>query len=604
MKKPPPLTVVRRPIDEESEFDTRPLSFRLIRRLFSYTRPYAWKRNALFGLAAMRAIQLASLVWAVGAIINGPVARKDLSALVWAVAAFYAWAVLTLVTFHFRQRFALELGEALVHDLRNLLFQHLLRLPMSFFDRTKVGRIITRFTTDIEYVRVGVQDVFFVSLVQGGQMLVAAALMCWYDWKLFGVLLAMGPMVWGLNRYFRKRISAAWRVTAESFSRVTATVAESVKGVRVIQGFGRLDINAQMFHDLVVDHSRYNVRAGQATAAFTPLLELNTQFFVSALVLLGGYRVIHGSGDLPIGNLIQFFFLSNLFFSPIQALAGQYTNALTAMVGAERVFRFLDTAPEWQDAPDAVALESLRGRVEFDHVSFSYAPDRPALRDVSFVAEPGQTVALVGHTGSGKTTIVNLIAKFYLPVEGRVLIDGRDVLQIRSESLHRHLGIVLQQNLLFTGTVMENIRLGRPAATDAEVMEAARSLGCMDLIEAMPDGLQTRVGEDGGGISLGQRQVICFARAMLADPDILILDEATSSVDAVTERRLQEALEKLLAGRTSFVIAHRLSTIRHADVALVLEQGRIVERGKHRELLKRGGAYARLYRQFLSANTI
>jgi ATP-binding cassette subfamily B protein len=274
------------------------------------------------------------------------------------------------------------------------------------------------------------------------------------------------------------------------------------------------------------------------------------------------------------------------------------------MAGAERVFRFLDTRPDWHDAPGALALPAVRGQVEFRHVTFAYKPGRPVLHDISFTAEPGQTIALVGHTGSGKSTITNLIAKFYLPTAGELLLDGLDVRRIASDSLHRQMGLVLQQNFLFTGTVMESIRLGRREATDAEVVDAVRKLGCLDAIESLPDGFQTQIGERGAGISLGQRQLICFARAMLADPRILILDEATSSIDTLTEARIQQALALLLKGRTSFVVAHRLSTIRHADMLLVLNRGRIVERGTHTELLEAGGTYAGLYHQFVRAGQI
>jgi ATP-binding cassette subfamily B protein len=272
---------------------------------------------------------------------------------------------------------------------------------------------------------------------------------------------------------------------------------------------------------------------------------------------------------------------------------------MTAMAGAERLFALLDLPPEWIDPPDAVDLQRVEGRVEFEHVTFGYDPARPVLHDISFQVEPGQSVALVGHTGSGKTSIINLVSKFYLPQHGTIRIDGRDLSTVATESLHRHVGIVLQQNFLFYGTVADNIRFGKPNASEDEIRLTLRQLGCEDLITSLPDGLETQVGERGATLSAGQRQLVCFARAMIASPRILILDEATSSIDSATESRLQQALQILTAGRTSFVVAHRLSTIRHADLVLVLDHGRIVERGRHADLLAQGGVYASLHERFV-----
>jgi ATP-binding cassette subfamily B protein len=597
-----PVQITRLRHDLDREPDARPLDFGLIRRLLTYTKPYAAKRNWLLVTVVLRAIQLPCVAWVIGAVINGPIAGKaPLSGVLAGAAGLLALALFTQINFHYRQRLALELGEAVIRDLQQQIFTHLQKMPMSFFNRTKIGRIISRVTSDCEAMRIGVQDVLFVTLVGIGQMAVSAGFMLYYDVVMFAVVAAMTPAIWGLNRYYRRRLSRTYRDVQESFSRVTSTLAESVNGIRVTQGFVREELNARLFGDLVSDHAQNNMRAARTAGAFLPLLEFNSQFFIAALLLVGGYRVLNPAVHMTTGDLIQFFFLANIFFNPIQMLGNQYNQALTAMAGAERVFNLIDTPPDWQDPEVPVRLPPIEGRVEFANVTFGYDPDRPVLHDVSFVARPGETIALVGHTGSGKTSIINLIARFYLPAQGAVLIDGCDTRSIDADSLHHQMGIVMQHNFLFTGTVLDNIRVGCPGASDAEVIAAAAKLDCLDLFEGLADGFATTVGEHGGKLSLGQRQLVCFARAMLADPRILILDEATSSVDTLTEVRIQNALHKLLVGRTSFVVAHRLSTIRDADLVLVLDAGRIIERGTHAELVARGGAYAGLSRQFREA---
>ncbi len=599
MTKPAPdkLTLTRYQRERENEADKRPLDLGLIRRLFRYTRPHAAIRNWLTFLVVVRAIQLPFLAWMIGAVINGPITRGDTRGTVVGAVAFCLLTAATQFTFVFRSRLALLMGERVIHDIRLELFGHLLAMPLSFYNKTKLGRIISRMTTDVEAVRAGVQDVFFVTCVQGGQMVASSVMMLIIDYRLFLVVLALAPVVWTLNRIFRSRLSAATRATQESFSRVTATLAESVTGIRVTQGFVRQDVNADLFHELVEDHSRFNLDMARTSGLFLPLLELSSQFFTACLLLLGGWLVLSPHHYTSVGTLIQFFFLANVFFQPVQSLGNLYNQAMTAMAGAERIFRLLDTAPEWSDSPTARDV-AIRGRVELCGVTFGYDPRRPVLHDINLLAEAGQTVALVGHTGSGKTSIISLITKFYLPTAGVVRIDDVSTLDIRGPSLHRQMAIIQQQNFVFSGTVMENIRVGKPNASDAEVIEAARQLDCLDLLEALPDGLQTHVGERGTGLSLGQRQLVCFVRALLADPRILILDEATSSIDTMTEVRVQKALSVLLKGRTCFVIAHRLSTVRHADQVLVLDRGRIVERGNHAELLARKGVYTNLYRQF------
>lgn len=591
----------------ERERYMKPLSTRLLLRLMACMKPHRRVRNWLLLCVLLRSVQLPLLAWMVAHVLSGPVAAAAGMArasgtlrpgsILIGVGAYLLLSLVTQVTFHFRLRLSMSLGEAVVHDLRRDLFAHLQKLTMGFYDRTRLGRIISRMTTDIEAVRTGVQDTLFVTLVGAGQVVTAAAIMLWVDARLFGVLMLLAPVLWLIGRYFRRRLSIANRAAQESMSRVTANLAETVNGIRVTQGFVRQDFNAILFGDLVADHSNYNMSRARLQGVFTPMLETTNQVFTAALFVVGGYLAFLGALEIEV--FIEFLFLAGVFFVAVQIIGSQFVLTMQAMAGAERVFAVLDTEPRWSEPATAIDPGRLRGRVRFRHVTFGYDPDRPVLHDLCFTAEPGQTIALVGQTGSGKSSIINLIAKFYVPTSGALLIDDHDIGTIRGRALHRQMGIVLQQNFLFTGSVIDNIRMGQPEADERAVIEAAGRLDCLDMIEALPDGLDTSVGERGGRLSLGQRQLICFTRAMLADPRILILDEATSSVDATTEARIQQALAVLLAGRTSFVVAHRLSTVRHADLVLVLDRGRIVERGTHLSLLGDRGIYANLYRQFI-----
>ncbi len=584
-------------VRDQIEVSQKPLDLKLMARMFREASKHNRHRNKLLLAVLARSAQLPLLDRILGFVLAAIITKGNLDMLPWGVAAFLGWAALTQFTMHFRMRWAAEYGEMVVGDLRNAIFAHLQTMSMGYFHRTRIGRNIARITSDAEALRAGVAEVLFVALVNIGQVLIASIMMLLLDWHLFLLLMAMAPIILTFNRIYKKYISRVLRQVQESFSRVTSTVVESVSGIRVTQGFARQDLNAEIFHDLVADHAVYNINSTKAQSIYGPVLDFNNQFFTALLLLVGGWQVMKYGTD-P-GVLIQFLFLANSFFGPINIIGNQYNTALTAMAGAERVFQLLDTKPDFQDPPDAIKLENLKGKVEFRNLSFGYNPDKLVLRDINFVAEPGQTIALVGHTGSGKTTIINLVSKFYLPTSGEIYIDDHEIRTIDTYSLLSRIGIVLQVNYLFTGTVMENIRLGKVGATDEEVIAAAEKLGCRDMLESLPQGFNTVVGERGARLSLGQRQLVCFSRAMLADPRIFILDEATSSIDTITEHRVQQALKRLLKGRTCFVVAHRLSTIRHADQVLVLDNGQIIERGTHKELLAYGGVYAKMYRKFI-----
>jgi ATP-binding cassette subfamily B protein len=510
---------------------------------------------------------------------------------------------LTFIASVILQRFCIlfmtRAGETVQFEFRRKIFAQLQRLSMSFYDRTKLGRIISRCTTDVNSLReVNVWGIWQV-VANGMIMIVSAICMLHEDPRIFFAVVWLGPVLYVLTRIYHSKSAHGYQVAREGFTRVSTNLAENITGMRVVTAFNRQDPNLSVFNYLQDVNTTNNMAVARVNGIYQPLLEVVRFCGRFTVLLYGGYLVARGR--ISVGSVVASNLYWDTFMGPVITLGAFYNQLMMAMAGAERVFGLLELNPEVADAPGAKALPRIHGNVKFDNVVFGYNPDRPVLHEVSFEANPGQMIALVGPTGGGKSSIISLIARFYQPQKGRVLVDGQDIRQATGDSLHHQMGLVLQTNYLFTGTVMENIRYAKPEATDKEVIAAAKAIGSFDSIGTLASGFQTPVGERGASMSLGQRQLICFTRAFLADPRIFILDEATSAVDTGTELLVQQSLEKLLAGRTTFVVAHRLSTIMRADQILVIDAGRIVERGTHRELLDHGGKYAALYRQFVQA---
>jgi ATP-binding cassette subfamily B protein len=524
------------------------------------------------------------------------------------VAVIVFWAAV-LAASMFLQRLTILImtwaGEQVQFNIRRALFNHLQTLSMSYYDQTKLGRIISRCTSDVGAMReMNVWGIW--QLVANATMVVVAAAMLLYtDWHLFLAVAPLGPVIYLTNLIYKQRTMLLHQITREGWTRVSTNLAENITGMRVVMAFNRQLNNLATFNVLQQKNTENNVNVARANGLYQPVLQVIGFLGRVIILVYGGYLVVSGTrnlsgGAITVGSVVQAYLYWDWFMNPIINFGNFYTaNLMPGMTGAERIFNLLDTRPDVTDVGGAQPLPRITGHVKFENVTFGYRPERPVLHDVTFDAQPGTTTALVGATGSGKSSIVSLIARFYQPQVGRVLVDGNDVRYVTGESLHRQMGLVLQVNYLFTGTVLENIRYAKPDATEEDVVRAATDLGTYDAILSLSNGLHTEVGERGANMSLGQRQLICFTRAYLSDPRIFMLDEATSAVDTATELLVQKSLEKLLKGRTTFIVAHRLSTIMKADQILVIDAGRIIERGKHRDLVKHGGKYAHLYHEFV-----
>jgi ABC-type multidrug transport system fused ATPase/permease subunit len=531
--------------------------------------------------------------------LDDGIRQEDYRALVIVVLVFLAAGLLNWAASSAQTYFTGWTGERILADLRTNLFRHLQRLSLGYFERNRAGVIISRLTNDVEALDQLVTD-GVTSLLQNTLILIGtAAILFALDWKLALATLAVFPFMALATAIFRVISSRAYRAVRERLGLVTATLAEDIAGIRVVQAFTRQSANERHFQEVNGAYRSANHVTVVTNGLYFPFVDFLSTAATAVVLGYGGYRYFGAS--IELGTLLAFMLYLSNFFDPVQQLSQLYNTFLAAIAALDKIMDVMDEVPQVEDKPGAHPLPAIGGHVRFEDLRFGYGEGPEVLHGIDLDVPAGTTVALVGHTGAGKSTIAKLLARFYDPRAGTIMIDDHDLRDITQESLRRQLGIVPQEGFLFAGTVRENIAFGRPEANKAEIVAAAQAVGAHDFILALENGYETEVAERGGRLSLGQRQLVAFARALLADPRILILDEATSSVDIGTERGIELALRRLLAGRTAFIIAHRLSTIRNADLIVVLEHGRVVEQGTHQELLAHGGHYLSLYGDWASA---
>lgn len=576
-------------VDDWSWRQTR----RRIRTLARLARPYRGRAlMAVVTLVAYTGVALVPPLLAKIAIDDG-IGEEDTRTIGLVVVAFLATALAVFALSAAQTYYTGWVGERGLADLRTDLFRHLQRLSLGYYERNRTGAIVSRITNDVEaldqLVTDGVSSLVQNTLVLAGTVVFLFVL----DWRLALATIVILPLMGLATAWFRSRSNRAYRRVRERLGLVTATLAEDISGMRVVQSFTREPTSRTNFRGVNGRYREANYETVVLNGIYFPAVDVLSAVGTAIVLGFGGWLVV--GGDMTAGTLVAFLLYLANFFDPVQQLSQLYNTFLSATAALDRITAVLDEEPDLVDAPDAKELPPIRGHVHFDHVRFGYGELPDVLHDFDLDVPTGTTVALVGHTGAGKSTIAKLLARFYDPRSGRITIDGVDLRTVTQESLRRQLGIVPQEGFLFAGTIAENIAFGRPGASRAEIERAAAAVGADGFVGELDEGYDTPVGERGFKLSLGQRQLLAFARALLADPRILILDEATSSVDIGTERRIDLGLRRLVSGRTAFIIAHRLSTIRRADLIVVLDHGRIVDAGTHDELMARPGPYTELY---------